>query len=220
MEKEVPIKKTPLKSTLPIYLKRGGFMKISDMCTLCISIVFLVVLSPGAYALAPTIDTPSPQNKSINQPTNLTFSWVGNDPDGDVVNYTVYLSALGNSNPNRYYPWPSPIQICSGTSTTCTISGLNTITNYQWIVAATDSTGLTAESYWVFTTGTTDSQADVDERIIALENKVEQQNATIEALRSETNNISGILNTLKEFTHKIYNALSNKLQKEIGPWPF
>ncbi len=82
--------------------------------------------------LAPTPpyipSSPSPSNSASDQSINPTLSWSGGDPDGDTVTYTVYLDT--NSNPTS--------QKCSGTTTSCSVSGLNYNTKYYWKVTASD----------------------------------------------------------------------------------
>ncbi len=89
--------------------------------------------------------TPAPSNGATNQPTTPTLSWTGGDPDGDSVIYTVYLST--SSNPTT--------QKCSGTSTSCSVSGLSYSTKYYWNVVASDgkSSPVTGP-VWSFTTTT------------------------------------------------------------------
>ncbi len=92
-----------------------------------------------------TPSNPSPSNGAVYQPTNLTLSWSGGDPNGDTVTYTVYLDTSSNPTTQR----------CSGTSTSCSISGLSYSTIYYWKVVASDGKASAInDPVWNFTTQT------------------------------------------------------------------
>lgn len=86
---------------------------------------------------------PSPNDGAANQPTSLTLSWSGGDPDGDAVTSTVFLDQT--TTPDT--------QQCSTSSTTCSVSGLSEGTTYRWRVKAQDTHGaITWGPTWDFTT--------------------------------------------------------------------
>jgi alpha-tubulin suppressor-like RCC1 family protein len=88
---------------------------------------------------------PSPAGGTTNQNVNLSLSWTGGDPDGDVVTYDVYLAANN--------PTPST-KICTNISTAgCNPGALTAGITYYWQVVAKDEHGLTSTSpVWNFTT--------------------------------------------------------------------
>ena len=86
---------------------------------------------------------PFPINGANNQPLNPVISWSGGDPDaGDLVTYDVYLDT--NPNPTT--------QVCSTTSTSCSVSGLEHDTTYYWKVDASDGELYTTSLVWSFIT--------------------------------------------------------------------
>ena len=85
---------------------------------------------------------PSPSDGATNVPTNTLLSWSGGDPDGDTVNYDVYLGTT-----------TSP-PLVSNVSTTSYNPSLSSNTHYYWKINATDSHGASNTSeLWEFTTG-------------------------------------------------------------------
>ena len=90
-----------------------------------------------------TPSNPSPSDEATDQPTSLTLSWKGGDPDGDEVTYDLYF---GTS------PSP-PLKASNLTSTSYSISGLSNNTTYYWKIIAEDENGATAEGpVWHFET--------------------------------------------------------------------
>jgi hypothetical protein len=73
--------------------------------------------------------------------TDLSLTWHGDDPDGDVVTYTV---ALGQNN-------PPPITATS-TLTSYAVGGLAAGSTYYWQITATDGLSSTVGSVWQFAT--------------------------------------------------------------------
>lgn len=73
----------------------------------------------------------SPANRAQDQPTTLTLSWTGSDPDGDSLTYDLYLG-LSQSAMTRH---------TSTTSTSRTISDLLEATTYYWKIVAKDGRG-------------------------------------------------------------------------------
>lgn len=89
---------------------------------------------------------PSPSDFSANVSVGTSLSWTGGDPDGDPVEYDVFLEAVDATPSN-------PICVDIST-TTCNPSGdLNAGQTYYWKVTAIDSGGLSRSSpVWQFTT--------------------------------------------------------------------
>jgi len=88
---------------------------------------------------------PNPANGADGQAQNLTLSWLGGDPDGDVVTYDIYLEA-GDTTPDILVS-----ENQSGTSfVTEQLTGNAT---YYWKIIATDSGNAAATGpVWSFTT--------------------------------------------------------------------
>jgi hypothetical protein len=89
---------------------------------------------------------PSPPDFATNVSTNTGLSWMGGDPDGDQVTYsvivgtdanfsTIYASALNLTNPSASFTNP-----------------LSYSTTYFWFVAATDGIDTAFSDAWRFTT--------------------------------------------------------------------
>src|SRR5205823_4765914 len=78
--------------------------------------------------------------------TSPTLSWSGGDPDsGDTVTYYLFEDAGSTASTQR----------CSGSSLSCSLSGLSAGTQYAWRVVAVDSHGATTNGpTWTFTTYT------------------------------------------------------------------
>ncbi len=89
-----------------------------------------------------TPSNPSPASGSTNQPTSLTLSWSGGDPDGDTVTYKVYFGT--SSDP----PYDTTVS-----STSISRSGLSYGTSYYWkIVSVDEHNAETTGPIWSFTT--------------------------------------------------------------------
>jgi len=96
--------------------------------------------------LPPTFGTPTPANGSTDQPVSLTWSIPINDPEGNLISWTIQCTN-GQTN--------------SGTNTgngtkSLSLSGLAPLTTYTVWVNATDSigSGLYTRRWYTFTTGT------------------------------------------------------------------
>ena len=92
-----------------------------------------------------TPSNPFPPDGATSQPTFLTISWSGGDPNpGDTVYYDVYFDTLN----------PPVTRVSVGqTGTTFPRSGLNLITTYYWNIVATDNHGAQTQGpVWRFTT--------------------------------------------------------------------
>ncbi len=87
---------------------------------------------------------PIPQSGSSNQPLNIDLSWIGGDPDGDVVNYNVFF--YKNSETSHL--------ICSSiTQAFCDPGPLEPDTIYYWYVVAFDEhDSMTKGQLWAFRT--------------------------------------------------------------------
>jgi hypothetical protein len=90
--------------------------------------------------------SPGPANGVSGVLVQPTFTWVGGDPDGDAVTYTIYLGTAS--------PPVSAIAPCTAiTSTACVSSTLAVSTTYYWQVVATDNDAHVAPGpIWSFTT--------------------------------------------------------------------
>ena len=88
-------------------------------------------------------NTPDPVNGAPDVDINAELSWIGADPDGDLVNYDVYL---GTSSP--------PTLVVSNQSTTTHDHGvLDYETTYYWKIVAWDNHSASTEGpIWSFTT--------------------------------------------------------------------
>ncbi len=97
---------------------------------------------PEANNPPTTPSNPSPATASSNVPTSGTFSWRSSDPEGDAVNYTLYL---GTSSSNmKYYN--------SGSGTSSPYDGLQPETKYFWYVESFDAKQASTGPTWTFTT--------------------------------------------------------------------
>jgi hypothetical protein len=102
--------------------------------------------SVGPANLPPlTPSQPFPAHGAASQPVSLTLSWVGVDPDGDLLTYDLFLDA-GDSTPET--------AACSAVlSPTCAVGPLQHGTQYHWQVFASDGQGATAVGpVWAFST--------------------------------------------------------------------
>ncbi|MBI5416922.1 hypothetical protein HZA55_03095 [Candidatus Poribacteria bacterium] len=96
---------------------------------------------------SPWVNNPNPWDWAYDQPLYINLSWSGGDPDGDIVNYDLYLGTTANSLPwigktynNTYFSYPT--KLLQGTT-------------YYWYVVATDNKGgIIQGPIWTFTTGT------------------------------------------------------------------
>jgi hypothetical protein len=86
---------------------------------------------------------PNPANGSVNVSITTQLSWVGGDPDGNNVTYTVFF---GNATP--------PVMVSENqTNTTYTPGTLNYNTKYFWQILAWDNqSASTLGDIWEFTT--------------------------------------------------------------------
>lgn len=86
---------------------------------------------------------PSPATGANSQAIDLTLSWIGGDPDGDAVTYTVFLDSGENPATQR----------CQTSYTSCMVSGLEYNTQYNWKVVADDTISAPVSStIWTFIT--------------------------------------------------------------------
>lgn len=90
--------------------------------------------------------SPVPANNTSNVNPAVTLSWIGGDPNGDVVTFKVYLDA-GDNTPDQL--------VCDNITTiSCNPGPLNFGQTYYWQVIATDTPGAsTPGPVWHFTTG-------------------------------------------------------------------
>jgi hypothetical protein len=86
---------------------------------------------------------PVPMNGAKDIPINPTISWSGEDPDGDTVEYTVYLSTNSSSEPLEYKARGKTLSISSNLS-----GGIT----YYWKVEASDGKLTNTSDTWSFTT--------------------------------------------------------------------
>jgi hypothetical protein len=87
---------------------------------------------------------PYPENGSFNVSLNITLSWIGGDPDGDPVTYTIYC---GNNS-------PPPKVVDNQTNTSYKPNMLEINTTYYWKIVAFDDLSLSnRSSIWWFNTG-------------------------------------------------------------------
>ncbi len=108
---------------------------------------FDITINPSGINNPPnTPSNPTPASGALTQPANLTLSWIGGDPDGDVVTYDVYL---GTS--------PTALVFKTNRSTTTYPTGtLSSSTDYYWRIVAKDSKGATKTGpIWSFRTAPT-----------------------------------------------------------------
>jgi formylglycine-generating enzyme required for sulfatase activity len=109
---------------------------------------YLPMLTNGTTTNKPPYvpHNPTPSDNAINQPVHTDLHWVGGDPDGDSVEYDVYLEADD----------PSPdVLVSSGQGALSFDPGALAIgVHYYWRIVATDEHGTnTAGPVWSFTTG-------------------------------------------------------------------
>ena len=91
-----------------------------------------------------TPSNPSPASGASGVSPNLTLSWTGEDPDGDLLNYDIYL---GKTNP------PTTLVSASQISTTYKTGPLTSASQYYWRVVAWDEHGAkTTGPVWKFMT--------------------------------------------------------------------
>jgi len=92
-----------------------------------------------------TPSNPSPSDGEVAVNLSTTLSWMGGDPDGDIVTYDVYLEA---NNPD-----PQILISSDQQNTSYHISDLNPATTYYWKIVATDNHSHSTEGpIWSFTT--------------------------------------------------------------------
>jgi len=108
----------------------------------------------------------NPPDNATNQPTSLTLSWTGGDPDpGDTARYDVYFSTSN----------PPTLRVSSGQlGTTLPRSGLANGTWYYWRIVSKDrALDTTAGSVWRFQTGTLNNPPNMP-RFIAPDSLINQ----------------------------------------------
>ena len=108
----------------------------------------------------------NPPDNATNQPTSLTLSWTGGDPDpGDTARYDVYFSTSN----------PPTLRVSSGQlGTTLPRSGLANGTWYYWRIVSKDrALDTTAGSVWRFQTGTVNNPPNMP-RFIAPDSLINQ----------------------------------------------
>jgi len=91
---------------------------------------------------------PFPENGTIIQdPSNVTLSWTGQDPDGHSLKYDVFVYTSLEGEEGSFSPVATQI---NGNSYTLTdlVSG----THYLWTVVATDGQAITEGPVWSFST--------------------------------------------------------------------
>ncbi|MCP4540728.1 MAG: hypothetical protein GY832_26620 [Chloroflexi bacterium] len=87
-----------------------------------------------------TPSNPVPADGANDVPSNQVLSWQGGDPDGDLVTYTIVISASG-------YP-----PVVDTTPLTRYTPSLVTGTTYYWAITATDDISTVVGPTWSFTT--------------------------------------------------------------------
>jgi hypothetical protein len=86
---------------------------------------------------------PYPENGSLNVSLNITLSWIGGDPDGDPVTYTIYF---GNNS-------PPPKVVDNQTNTKFLPEDIDFNSTYYWQIIAWDKHGIfTKGPIWLFKT--------------------------------------------------------------------
>ena len=85
---------------------------------------------------------PKPDNHAQDQPTNPMLSWDGEDPDGDIVTFTVYMGSTLNE----------MSQIYSGPEKNCSAPTSNYGATNFWRVEAGDGKLINSSDVWSFTT--------------------------------------------------------------------
>ncbi|MFH0992041.1 MAG: SUMF1/EgtB/PvdO family nonheme iron enzyme [bacterium] len=94
---------------------------------------------------------PSPSDWAAGQPTSLTLSWMGSDPDGDALAYDVYFGTSSN---------PTTKVATDQINTSISRSGLLVSTTYYWKVVTKDNKGATTTGpVWRFTTANVSNNA-------------------------------------------------------------
>jgi len=97
---------------------------------------------PSGDAAPSPPHSPSPADGATAQDTLVTLGWECSDPDGDDLNFTVYLQPYGGAETVH----PCDISSLEVTDT------LQPATEYTWRVAATDGDHTTSGNNWSFTT--------------------------------------------------------------------
>ena len=104
-------------------------------------------VSSGSNSAPYKPNNPTPSDGSTNIPLLQNFSWIGGDPDGDTVNYLLYIKAEGGTY----------IVSCS-TSTSSSVASCNPSidleydTHYYWYVRASDGEWDELSDTWDFYT--------------------------------------------------------------------
>ncbi len=91
---------------------------------------------------------PSPVNGQVGTATSPRLTWDASDPDGDALNYEVYVDKESDAHGS-----PSTLR-CQTTVRACELSGLSPATKYQWVVQVRDGRGGFSQNAiaWEFTT--------------------------------------------------------------------
>ena len=113
-------------------------------CPASVTQNFKIICSAASINNPPVFGTPSPANGSASQPLSLTWSIPINDPEGNLISWTIQCNN-GQTN--------SGTNAANGTRS-LTLSGLAYLTTYKVWVNATDSTGsgLYTRRWYTFTT--------------------------------------------------------------------
>jgi uncharacterized protein (TIGR02145 family) len=95
------------------------------------------------YNLPYVPSSPSPPNNAGNLEADITLSWRGGDPNGDVVSYDVFLDTEN----------PPVLKIAKVTNVTSVrVTSLNSTTSYYWKIVASDGENTTSGPVWNFST--------------------------------------------------------------------
>jgi hypothetical protein len=149
---------------------------------------------------APNVPSnPYPAHNSINIPIELTLTWLGGDPNNDVVRYDVYLN-------NRL--------VCDNTIlTSCRVENLRYNTIYSWYVIASDGQLTSQGQLWGFTT-----QAIIENQAPTINIRAPEENGIISGvynIRWNANDVDGeIINT--KIYYKPYSRIP--LVKYLFNW--
>ncbi len=109
-----------------------------------IKVVIIMIFLGCQKNFPPAIPSePSPEDGAVDQPTSLVLKWNCEDPDGDVLTYTLYFGISENP----------PLKADNISVSEYSISDLDYSTKYYWKVVARDEKGEETEGpVWSFTT--------------------------------------------------------------------